>query len=699
MSKTKKKYTDEDLIALVKRRKEAAFNAQDDDLSIRRRENLDRYLGEAYGDERAGQSSVVTRQCMEAVEWTLPSLLRVFASSDKICEFIPVGPEDEDAAKQESEYVNHVFTQQNDGFYNLYIWLKDCLINPNSYIKVYWDAEKKTTTEEYNGLLPQEIAQLSLDPELEVFAADPVTVTIETPQGPQEITTYDVQLKRTKKTGRVVVSPIPPEEITVDGGLTTVSLENADFVCHTTHPTRSKLVASGYSKALVKDLPRYTGNTTNGERTGRKEDVAGTSGTADEPVGWENEMVEVNEAYLYLDYDGDGVAEFRMITISGEEVLENEEIYYLPFVSLSSVPMPHSHVGVAWQELVQDLQKIYTTLTRQWLNNLYRTNNPRTIIGRGINVDDVVNDLPNSPIRAKDINAIRLEPTAPIAQNVVPAFEMLESIKEARTGVSRSTMGLDADTLSRVTKGAFLGALEQANQRLELLARIIAEMGVRPLFLKIHQLLLTHQTEKRMAKLSGQWIEVNPAEWRERNDMTVLVGLGTGNKQAQMMALDKVTQLQATMAQMGLRVVDEQKAYNSASKLVEIAGLYNPERYFNDPSKMPPPQPEPPGPDAQMAQIQMEMVKVEQQKAQLKAQSDAMALQQKMMETEKKYQQQIDKLQSDLLVKTEELRLKEKEIDNRNALEMWRTHEDNQTKLEIAGMKVPVTPTDNSYAE
>jgi hypothetical protein len=239
-------------------------------------------------------------------------------------------------------------------------------------------------------------------------------------------------------------------------------------------------------------------------------------------------------------------------------------------------------------------------------------------------------------------------------------------------------MGLDADALSRVTSGAFLGNLEQSNQRLEALARIIAESGLKPLFLKLHRLMLTHQKESFEAKIGGKWEKVDPAEWRERDDMTVTVGLGTGNKQAQMIALEKVQEVQAALIQGGKEgiLIDDQKIYNSSAKLIEITGLHNPEKYFLDPSKQPPPQPKQPEVDPLVA-VQEKLVEVEKMKVQLKAQTDMAAQQSKNAELQMKLaekQQELNLKERALDIKEHEVminsELKQAEIDQKNSADI-----------------------------
>lgn len=672
------KYSDDDLAALIEARRDNSLNSDEGELSVRRQNNLARYMGEEYGDERAGSSKVVTRQCLEAVEWSLPSLMRVFASSNKITEFIPVGPEDETAAKQETDYVNHVFMKENPGFSILYTWIKDALMNPVSYVKSYWEKATEVTTEQYDGLLEHELAYLNQDEELEAVEA-------EFSPGTDGVPAYNVKFKRTSETGRCVIKPVPAEELAVDEKLETVQLDDADFICHTTYPTRSNLISQGFDKNLIYSLPAADKDDENSERTTRQYYSNGENRSS-ESNDASTELVEVNEAYLHIDYDRDGVAEYRRILTSGSFVLENDEVDAHPFTAMSTVPMPHTHNGLAWQELVEDIQRVYTTLTRQTLNNLYRANNPRTIVGRGVNLSDVVNDLPNAPIRAKDVDNIRIEPTKSVMAEVLPAFNLFDQMREGRIGVSRTTMGLDADSLSRVTKGAFLGSLEQANQRLELLARILAEYSIKPLFVKIHSILLQHQTSLKTAKISGEWVQVNPSEWKERKDMTVLVGLGTGNKQAQMAALDKVLELQAAIvAQGGMgRLVSEQNIFNSAAKVIEIAELYNAENYFLDPSKQPPQPPQQQQSDDgedSLAAAQMELAKVEREKAKMKYETEIQGLKLKMMQQQQQHQLEIADLRTDAGMKTRELGQKDRDL-SRKEMEMLLNTELQEAQLE-----------------
>jgi hypothetical protein len=664
--------TEVEIRAIVNARKNSSMSADSagNDLSARRQNNLKRYMGAKYGDERTGQSQVVTRECLEAVEWSIPSLMRIFASSEKVVEFRPIGKDDEDAAKQETQYVNHVYSKENDGFSTTYTWIKSILMNPIGYVKAYWEEGEETTIEEYHGLFPPGIKDLADQEGMEAIEAEETTVEVDQDDGSVvSMPCYSVKFERTIKTGRLVVEPVPPEELSVSGNLNKVSLQGCDYLCHSTTPTRSELIDRGYPETLVNDLPiAGTKTATSTEKSNRHQVTVGSDGDSDEATDRSTERVQVDEHYLYIDTTGDGRAEYRMITVSGEHILENDEINDHPFVSGCAVPVPFSHVGLAWQELVEDLQKIYTTLTRQFLNNLYRTNNPRTIVGRGVNISDVVNDLPNAPIRAKNIDNIRIEPTQSVVGNIAPAFEMLGHMKESRTGVSRVSMGLDADALARVANGAFYASLEQANQRLEMLARIIAEMSFKPLFLKIHKILLTHQIDKKEVKLSGEWIPVNPSEWRDRKDMDVMVGLGSGNKQAQAAALAEIMKIQEKLKMSKSPMVTDQNIFKSLQQLVFLAGLPNPEAYFTDPDKAQPQQQgqgQGAGDDGMgaLAAAQMEMAKVEREKANMEHEAEIFKLKQEAKKDSLDHQTTIAKLQLQLAESDRKLGQGDRKLD------------------------------------
>lgn len=637
MAKNKEKLTDADLIGIIEKRDATAINHSEGHLAQRRIEIMRRYYGKPYGNEKKGQSKVTTRQALEAVEWTLPSLLRVFLSSPSIVEFDPVNAEDEEQARQETIALHKILRRQKS-FMKLFLWFKDAIMNPAAYIKVCWEEKTKRTVEYYTQLTPEEVERLLSLENTTPLEYDSSIEVIDTPMGPVEVEIYDLRVRVVTNKGCIVIELVPQEELKIGSELNTWDLDDAHFLNHTPLKTRSELIAMGFDEDVVNDLPKYAEGESSEKQTRHEVTRGDTLSTeADESNDVSTELVQIRDTYLYIDYDGDGFAEFRRIISCGDEILENEEIEENPFVQLLSVPLPHEPVGESWLELVLDLQKIFTTLVRQMLTNGYRANNPRHIVGPGVNMQDLLAEA--GPIRARNVANVVPENVPNMSAGILPVLGYLDEMKEARTGVSKSTMGLDADALSRVTKGAWLGSLEQANQRLDALARLIAEMGVKPLMLKIHRLMRKHRDSAYDIKNGDKWITVDPRRWRDRDDMKVTVGLGTGNKQAQMAVLDKVVEYMKVLREMGFgRLIGEQHAYNILSEMVRVADLHNPEKYAYDPTTLGEPEPPPPDP---AIQLQQQLVQVEQERNQLTHERE-------LFKTEKKAAADKDKLMKDI---------------------------------------------------
>ena len=124
------------------------------DLTYERARAMDYYLGRMDEEMPAleGRSSTVSTDVSDVIEGLMPNLMDIFAGSDEVVRFEPVGPEDEDAAQQETDYVNHVFMQQNPGFMVLYSFIKDSLLSKVGIVKVWWEEREEEERETYYGL-------------------------------------------------------------------------------------------------------------------------------------------------------------------------------------------------------------------------------------------------------------------------------------------------------------------------------------------------------------------------------------------------------------------------------------------------------------------------------------------------------------------------------------------------------------------
>lgn len=637
-----------------------------------RRRALQYYNREAYGNEVEGRSSIVTGEVAEVVDGALPQLLRVFTQSDEMVRFEPKGAGDEEKARQATEYVNWVLNHDNSGVILFHNWFKDALLQKNGIVKVYWDDQIDVTKEKYKNLNEEELTMLLADDEVEVVSQQ--MEEVEMAQELDQMTgmplppvfSYSVTLKRTKNNGKVIVENVPPEEFLISKKARTIA--DAPFVAHRKLTTRSELVAMGFDKTLVDKLPSYSDLTFTEERVARYD----RGEMPDEQSSLDHTMqdVEVYECYIKTDFDGDGIAELRKITYAGTEILDNEEVDFVPFCSICPIPMPHKFFGHSFADRAIDLQLIKSTVTRQILDNLYLTNNSRMGVVEGqVNLDDMLTVTAGGIVRIKNPNAIVPLSVPATASQSFPMLQYLDSVQSKRTGVNDVQQGLDPNILQNTTATAVAAMQSAAAGKVEMVARIFAETGVKDLFEKILQLLCKYQDKARVIRLRGKYVSIDPREWVNGFDISINVGLGTGNKQEQMAMVAMVLQKQEQILQtQGFNnpLVNLTQYRETLGRFIEAAGYKDSSEFFKEiPPELeqqianPQPQQAPVDPAVQaymaqaQAQMQIDQAKAQQemQLAQQKAEAE-MQLQQAKAQAE--IQLKREKAQADLELKTAE---------------------------------------------
>ena len=622
MAKKNKELSNLELQSLLSGQIQNALGYLGGDLSDSRTKSLEYYLGDKLGTEIDGRSQVVSTDVADTIESLLPNLLRVFTASDKVVHCEPMTAEDVPMADQATAYLNHVFYKENDGFKLLYNFFKDALIEKNGFLKIYWDDSEKVDYETYENLsiVEKEALQDTKDEietvEEEIFEDEDAKEEFEKVLEQYELQGIDVsqvqvpnfnlyncKIKRIKKTGRVKIESIPPEEFLIDRNAKTI--EDADFVSHKVLMTRSDLVAMGYPQDEIDELPKSDLDIYNTEQTVRLTDVDDYKISSSTDTS--TEKVLVYESYVKYDYDQDGIAELRKIVSAGSDgnhILSNMPCDSVPFVTITPIPMPHRFYGRSISELVEDVQLMKSTVMRQLLDNMYLTNNNRVAVMDGmVNMDDLLTTRPGGIVRTKQPPNQVMQPlqAQPISQQAFPLLNYLDSVREARTGVSKEAQGLSPDTLNAKTATGVNALMQQTQMRSELIARVFAETGVKDLFKKIFELMVKYQDKEKIIMMSNQYIPVRPTEWKDRFNISIVVGLGTGSKEQQTIMLNSILerQLQAFQLQGGkeMPMVNLKNMYNTLTKMVENAGLKNVETYFVDPEvgkqMMPPPQPPP----------------------------------------------------------------------------------------------------------
>lgn len=644
--------------SFLARKIDDALNNEDGDVSEVRQHNFNRYYGKQYGNERDGYSKFTTREVFEAVEWAMPSILRVFTSNQRAVEFLPDSEEDEEQAQQETDIANHYVQVENEGFLMLHNWAKDVLMNPNGYVKAWVEEKDVVRHNRFTGLTVADLAQLDQHPQTEIIEAESYMQPVEG-FGVQEL--YEVRVRFQTKERKLRVECLPADEVLIDDNWNKVSLEGCPFVCHRVRKSISELVQMGYDADALLALGDAEDNTWNDERTNRlfyEEESPDSDDDGDrEGAG---RMLWVHDMTVEIDEDGDNIAERRHIVMIGDEIFDDEEDDYQPIVACASIIIPHKHLCMSYVESVQDLQLLATTLLRQLLDNTYAQTDKRhyfnedSLLEDNSTMDDYLDARSQAiVVRGNPHEAVMPEVTQPITSELLAVIQHVGNMPKMRTGVAPD-LSLDPSTLQQSTMGAFMGALDQASQRLDMLVRIIAEVGYKPLMVKVHTLLRRYINEPAAVRIRGKWVNFDPTTWNERTKMAVNVGLGFHGGQQKIQLLMGVLGLQKEA--LGQNLTDPARIYNTLEKLVEAAALGSPTSYFIDPSQpvkqtnpetgevqmqpWQPPQP-PPDPNMIMAQAQSQALQSEQQRKMAEAQHNAMRDTQKLQGEQ---QQSLEKL-------------------------------------------------------
>ena len=643
-----------------------AIGYLDTETTEARTQALEYYLRQPYGNEVEGRSQIVTGEVAEAIDGALPQLIRVFTQSDDIVRFEPKGPGDEEGAKQATDYCNWVFYAQNPGFSILHNWFKDALLQKNGVVKAYWDVKEDVTKEEYRGLTDDELMLLMADGSREIVAQDTTVVEEVGPDGqPIVMQSSDVIVAKRTQHGAVKVENVPPEEFLISKRARNIA--DSPFVAHRKLVPRSDLIAMGFDPEIVENLPSYNDLSFTNERLARYS----RGEQPDEEASLDKSMqeIEIYEAYLRTDYDGDGIAELRQVFYAGSDILSNVETDYNPFHSLCPIPIPHKFFGESLADRSMDIQLIKSTVVRQMLDNLYLSNNARVGAVEGqVNLDDLLSVTPGGIVRMKRPDAVVPMAVPSVIAQAFPMLQYLDDAQSKRTGISDMQQGLNPDVLQNVTAAAVAASTAAAGGKLELIARIFAETGVKSLFQGILQLLCKYQDKPTLMRMRGKYIPVDPREWSNQYDIDISVGLGTGSKAEQMTMLQMVLAKQeAILQQFGPAnpLVSVGQYRGTLGRFIEAAGFTDSAEFFKEvtpeiEAQLAQPKQQQPDPTT-AALIQQSQAQI--QIAQQKAQADIQAAQQKAMA---EIQLQREKAQADIMIQREKaqamLELKREEL-------------------------------------
>lgn len=611
-----------ELLGILNTEEQDARDYVHGDLAEKRASAYREYLRLPYGNEQDGRSSVVSSDVLDTIEGMLPDLLDVFVSSDKAVQFDPVSKEDEEAAAQATDACNYVFYKQNNGFMALYSAAKDGLLMKTGGLKWWWEEKRTPSFQTYRGVDEMQLAMwLAANPKAEVVEKDQREEPLKDEMGNvvSMRTVYDVKVKTVETKGKIKVSPVPPDELLISRRHNSILLDECPYVAHVTRRTLSDVREMGYD-VDAEDMRSAESENEAMDRALRRP----VADTADE-LRTDGPMAEgwLKEEYVLVDFDGDGIAERRQIIRLGDKILSNQEMSHVPIAAWTPYILTHRFDGLSVAEIVSDIQRINTEIVRQSLDNLYFANNQRLRVltdAQGnpqANIDDLLNSRPGGIVREFVQGAVNPLEQPWIGAQTLPMLEYLSTVKENRTGYTRYSQGMDSNSLNKTARGVSL-IMNASQKRMKLMARIMAESLVAPTMRGIFKTLTDYCIEKLSFRLRNNYVQYDPQEWRDGYDMTINVGLGTGDKEQQHAMLMQIAQTQAQAVQAGAldKLVSMQNIYNTQARIIENAGFKDADEFWLDPSKQPPQQPQPPQPDPNEVmkhQTELQKAQIDQQ--------------------------------------------------------------------------------------
>lgn len=615
--------TESDLVVLIDKQSRQAIGA-DDLTSEHRVKAMEYYLGEAKGDlappDTPGRSRIVSKDLLDTVEWAMPAIMDTLASSDDIIRFEPDGPEDEQACSDATNYIGWLIHRKNeDGFITIHDAVKSALLMRTGWGKTYPCKYQEEREERYEGLSLAEVEALRSDPEVEVIAEviegqlSPEQMMPGLP--PEAAVTYGLLVKRKAERVEVKNEGIPGEEMRI--AKDTRVLSECRFIEHRRPVTLSYLREQGYPEDKITELASDDGHEDAEESSRHAYD--GSEHDGDDHGDPAQREVELSESYLLVDFDGDGKTEYRRVVKAGSVIFENETADDHPFWLMTPILMPYKVQGLGFWDLVEDLQRVKTALTRQVLDNVYLSNNPRTevVVGK-VDLDDVLNPRPGGLVRVKEPGMMREVSVPFVAGAGLELLNQVDQTRDTRTGVTEMNSAINTESLSKGSVGSegVQALMNVGAQRLRLITRVLAETGFKRMYYLALKAVTQHMDRAQQVKINGRWLQIDPREWKNRYNMSVSVGVGTFGRQQQIANLGLIGQAQEKVAAMGLAT--PANVYQTVTRMAEAMGYRDADQFFTAPQEGQQPQGQEGSPEAE-ALVAAEQIKAQatMQKAQM----------------------------------------------------------------------------------
>lgn len=610
------KLDDNDIVTILESNIKTSVGYYDSELSKERKKVTEYYNATLPRPAHDGNSKFVSQDVYDSVEALKAALLETFAAGNNVVKFAPQNADDVETAEICSKYTDYVMFRQNDAFNVMNSAIHDGLTSRVGVAKVFWDEREEIVEEEFNDLNQDELDMLLAQENVELGDSET-----------NEVGLISGTILTSKDTSQVSIESIAPEEFLIEPQAK--SLDEVNFVAHRTRKTLTELREMGYSEELLNKIGSDHEDVeveTDPEVLARFESIGASRGS--DSKGYQDQVrdIMVYECYVMLDKEGTGIAYLYKVCKAGNVILECTEVDRKPFIVFTPLPIPHAFYGSNFASKVIATQNARTILTRSILDHAVITNNPRYMVVKGglTNPRELIDNRVGGLVNVSRPDAIAPMPQAPLNPFIFQTLQMLDEDKEDTTGVSKLSQGLNKDAISKQNSAAMVEQLAtMSQQRQKIIARNFANQFLKPLFHEVYRLVVENEQYEKVVDIAGNFVEINPTNWKEKRDVMVELKLGYGEQErdaAKFMQLHTLFSQDPNLQPM----YQMPNRFNMMKEALQKQGILNVEEFLTPPDQLPPPQPNPVEQmQTEMAQRQLELQERQQELNEMKMQIDA----------------------------------------------------------------------------
>lgn len=567
--------TETEVLQAIKRQLMLCTGYDDDDIAKDREKALDYYHQRPNGTEVEGRSQAVSGDVSAMVESNLAAMMQSFASS-RIVEFDGLDAQDETQAQLESDACAYFVMKRNNGRWQLGQAIKETLRLRNGWMKVWVEEKKTVRIEEYVNVAPEALLSITERPGVECKVLE-----YDAEKDGGYLRTRCTYIKR-----RFRAEAVAPGNMFYPkayDGCDFAALQAIPIIAERRIDTRADLVEMGFPKAAVDRCSEYRADTNTSERARNPR----RDGTLTPGLDHAGQLVEWFEAYALLD----GVRHKVCCDGKFQEMFAKGAEEVVPYATGQCFIAPHRLTGISIWDKLRQTQDINTGLTRALLDNTEATGKSRTAhLDEVVNPDDLGDGRVNGSVRVRNTVPRVADAIMPLAVpdtsgGIVRAIEHQRRIRTELGGSALDMQAGEMQLSDRVGSQGLDRAYSVAEQLAQHMTQNIADTLIRSTFLLAHAVLRANFEEPVPVKVGGRWRTAIPAEWPEREELTVKIGKSPGERARMQAVLDKMLQTHLQLEQLGFNgiLTDLEGFYALLMDWARIGDVPHPERYYIDP--------------------------------------------------------------------------------------------------------------------